>query len=59
MDDSNLWLSSGAPAASTSVRIAVCVCTFRRPDGLRALLEGLGRQRFQRVPARDLGGRRV
>lgn len=26
------------------MRITVCACTFRRPDGLRALLDGLARQ---------------
>lgn len=30
-------------------RVAICVCTFRRPDGLTALLEGLRDQRFQIV----------
>jgi succinoglycan biosynthesis protein ExoM len=31
-------------------KVAVCVCTFRRPDGLRRLLTGLGALRFSRVP---------
>jgi succinoglycan biosynthesis protein ExoM len=34
-----------------AVRVAVCACTCRRADGLRALLEGLGEQRFTRMPA--------
>lgn len=33
-----------------AVRIAVCVCTFRRPYGLTSLLEGLRDQRFERTP---------
>lgn len=33
----------------TASRVAVCACTFRRPDGLAALLDGLRRQRFRRV----------
>jgi len=27
-------------------RIAICVCTYNRPLGLRALLESISRQRF-------------
>lgn len=27
------------------MRVTVCACTYRRPDGLRALLDGLARQR--------------
>jgi succinoglycan biosynthesis protein ExoM len=30
--------------------ITVCACTYRRPEGLRALLGGLGAQRFVQVP---------
>lgn len=38
-----------APAGEAAVRIAVCACTFRRPDGLAALLGGLRGQRFLRM----------
>lgn len=31
------------------MRVAVCACTFRRPEGLAALLEGLAGQRFERM----------
>lgn len=31
------------------MRVAVCACTFRRPEGLAALLEGLRGQRFLRM----------
>lgn len=34
--------------------ITVCACTYRRPDGLKAMLEGLGRQRFEAVPRPSL-----
>lgn len=30
--------------------VTVCACTYRRPEGLAALLEGLGKQTFERVP---------
>ncbi|HMR33242.1 MAG TPA: glycosyltransferase [Geminicoccaceae bacterium] len=33
------------------MHVAVCCITFRRPDGLRSLLEGLARLGFARVPA--------
>ncbi len=36
---------SGAPPD----KVAVCICTFRRPEGLRRLLTGLGALRFSRV----------
>ena len=26
--------------------VTVCACTYRRPEGLRALLDGLAAQRF-------------
>jgi len=35
---------SGAP------RVVVCVCTFRRPQGIRALLQSLDAQRFRGAP---------
>lgn len=31
-------------------QICVCACTYRRPEGLAALLEGLGEQRFSSLP---------
>ncbi len=34
--------------------IAICACTFRRPEGLRRLLDGLAEQRFSREPAPPL-----
>ena len=34
----------------TSPSIAVCACTYKRPEGLRALLDGLGRQTFADMP---------
>ncbi len=30
-------------------RITVCICTYRRPEGLARLLRGLGEQRFSRI----------
>lgn len=30
--------------------LAVCACTFRRPDGLRTLLDGLAAQTFETIP---------
>ncbi len=35
---------------STHSSIAVCICTFKRPDGLLRLLEGLDKQVFSIVP---------
>ncbi len=37
------------PEAKATVRVAVCACTFRRPEGLAALLEGLLGQRSLRM----------
>jgi GT2 family glycosyltransferase len=42
-------LDAGAAGAQPD-KVAVCVCTFRRPEGLRRLLTGLGAQRFSSVP---------
>lgn len=36
------------------MNITVCVCTYRRPDGLRRLLEGLSQQSFQYRPRPQL-----
>jgi succinoglycan biosynthesis protein ExoM len=35
-------------------RVAVCACTFRRPEGVRRLLAGLGALRFSRVPTPEV-----
>jgi glycosyltransferase involved in cell wall biosynthesis len=32
------------------IRLTVCACTYRRPEGLRALLDGLARQTFETAP---------
>jgi succinoglycan biosynthesis protein ExoM len=45
----------GPPAgADAAVRVVVCACTFRRPEGLVALLEGLRQQRFRRIAPPDV-----
>lgn len=33
------------------LRVTVCACTYKRPDGLAALLQGLEKQTFSSVPA--------
>ena len=40
----------GAP-----VRVLVGICTFRRPDGLRALLTGVASQQFTQVARPHVG----
>jgi len=35
-------------------RVTVCCCTYRRPEGLRALLDGLAAQRFEAIDAPKL-----
>ena len=30
-------------------KIAVCICSYNRPEGLRALLSSLDRQRLERI----------
>lgn len=32
------------------IRVAVCACTYRRPQGLRAMLKGISRQTFSTMP---------
>ena len=32
------------------IRVTVCACTYRRPEGLRALLDALARQNFSQSP---------
>lgn len=34
--------------------VAVCICTFKNPDGLRALLQGLDTQRLETMRDQDL-----
>jgi glycosyltransferase involved in cell wall biosynthesis len=41
-------------AASREVCVTVCACTYRRPEGLAALLKGLGEQTFERAPRPEL-----
>ncbi len=36
---------------AAGTRVAVCIITYNRPDGLRRLLDGLDRLRFHKVPA--------
>jgi succinoglycan biosynthesis protein ExoM len=33
----------------TVIKIAVCICTFRNPDGLRLLLDGIDNQKFTTI----------
>jgi glycosyltransferase involved in cell wall biosynthesis len=41
-------------AVQPQTLVAVCACTFKRPDGLKALLEGLERQTYGAVPPPDV-----
>lgn len=44
-------VAAGREGPGSSVTaICVCACTYRRPEGLAALLEGLGRQEFSLLP---------
>jgi glycosyltransferase involved in cell wall biosynthesis len=45
-------LNRTAPGGKTPARVAVCVATYRRPRGLRALLESLGKLAFSRNAVR-------
>ena len=36
--------------APRNIHVTVCACTYRRPEGLAALLEGLGKQTFASLP---------
>lgn len=38
------------PTPTPTLRVTVCACTYKRPDGLAALLAGLAKQEFSRVP---------
>jgi succinoglycan biosynthesis protein ExoM len=40
--------------APRTIRVTVCACTYRRPAGLAALLEGLSAQTFEHVPRPNL-----
>lgn len=40
--------------APSEIRVTVCACTYRRPAGLVALLEGLGKQTFTTLPRPSL-----
>lgn len=36
------------------IKVAVCVCTYRRLDGLRSLLLGIAQLRFERIAEPDI-----
>lgn len=38
-------------ADSKRLRLAICACTYRRPEGLSAMLDGIARQTFSTMPA--------
>jgi cellulose synthase/poly-beta-1,6-N-acetylglucosamine synthase-like glycosyltransferase len=40
--------------AARMTTVAVCICTFKNPDGLRALLQGLDTQRLETMRDQDL-----
>src|SRR5258708_9941342 len=37
-----------------SMRVAICICTFRRPELLRELLGGIARLTFRKLPAQEI-----
>ena len=55
--DVDLAADGGKKAQQTNaesrhpLRVTVCACTYKRPDGLAALLKGLDNQTFSSVPA--------
>ena len=49
-DETAIAVMDGAP-----VRVLVGICTFRRPDGLRALLKGVACQQFTQVARPHVG----
>jgi succinoglycan biosynthesis protein ExoM len=51
----NLAAIRGTMPRPQRIRVTVCACTYRRPEGLAALLEGLGEQAFARLPRPALG----
>lgn len=57
MTTSTASLSKSEPqvsAVANARRVTICACTFRRPDGLKRLLTGIGELTFQRIPAPDI-----
>lgn len=42
-------MSAATAGAQQGCRVAVCICTYRRLQGLARLLQGLGEQRFRHV----------
>jgi succinoglycan biosynthesis protein ExoM len=43
-------LNAAATSARTHSSLAICICTYKRPEGLRCLLDGLDKQVFSAVP---------
>ena len=43
-------MNTGASSVHTHSSLAICICTYKRPEGLRCLLEGLNKQVFSAVP---------
>lgn len=46
--------SAPEPAMEAAARIAVCICTYRRPRQMARLLDGLDAQTFSRSPRPDV-----
>ena len=47
------WISLCADASimrQNETRVALCICTYRRPAGLRTVLSGIERLEFERIP---------
>ena len=44
-------MNTAATSAHTHNSLAICICTYKRPEGLRRLLDGLDKQVFSAVPA--------
>ena len=49
-----LWTLNPTVSACPLTTITVCICTFRNPEGLRALLLGLDTQLLETVREQDL-----
>jgi len=45
---------SNKPSGEEPIHVAVCICTYRRPDGLKRLLAGLCQQVFEDVASPSL-----
>jgi succinoglycan biosynthesis protein ExoM len=43
-------MSAAAADEGQRSRVTVCICTYRRPAGLRRLLQALAEQRFRHIP---------